>query len=246
MVVHDLFKQGKKPIGDNKFVKAPKVSKGFNLGKRKKLKILNLYCGIGGNRKLWKNCKVTAVEYDPEIAKIYQEFFPNDKVIVGDAHKYLLENFNKFDFIWASPPCPSHSSFRFKMWRKDALDKEGNVLRKSNPIYPSMILYEEIIFLSHWFEGKYIVENTSSYYEPLIEPQVVSRHYIWANFKIPNIKLNATNIRDHGLKEKEKGLGFRLPKNLKISRGKKEKILNNCVHPKMGKHILNCAKHDFN
>lgn len=74
------------------------------------MKILNLYAGLGGNRKLWGNDhEVTAVELDPEVARIYQSNFPNDTVIVGDAHDYLLKNFESFDFIWASPPCPSHS-----------------------------------------------------------------------------------------------------------------------------------------
>lgn len=64
------------------------------------MKILNLYAGIGGNRKLWGDeHEITAVENDPNIAKIYQEFFPNDTVIVGDAHKYLLEHYKEFDFI---------------------------------------------------------------------------------------------------------------------------------------------------
>ena len=53
------------------------------------MKILNLYAGVGGNRKMWDNKhEVTAVENDPEIAKIYHDQFPNDKVIVSDAHKY--------------------------------------------------------------------------------------------------------------------------------------------------------------
>ncbi|KKL95901.1 hypothetical protein LCGC14_1849900, partial [marine sediment metagenome] len=54
-----------------------------------KLKVLNLYAGIGGNRQLWpKECEVTAIENNKEIAKIYQDFFPDDKVIVTDAHQY--------------------------------------------------------------------------------------------------------------------------------------------------------------
>ena len=76
----------------------------------KKIRILNLYAGIGGNRRLWEgDIEVTAVEKDPKIAVIYQKNFPDDKVIVGDAHDYLLEHFKEFDFIWSSPPCPSHS-----------------------------------------------------------------------------------------------------------------------------------------
>ena len=79
------------------------------------MKILNLYAGIGGNRKLWTDVEVTAVELNPEIASIYQDFFPKDKVIVADAHAYLLEHFEEYDFIWASPPCPSHSRMRM-LW----------------------------------------------------------------------------------------------------------------------------------
>lgn len=64
------------------------------------MKILNLYAGIGGNRKLWGNDdEITAVEFDEQIAKIYQDNFPNDKVVIGDAHQYLLEHFREFDFI---------------------------------------------------------------------------------------------------------------------------------------------------
>lgn len=63
------------------------------------MKILNLYAGIGGNRKLWGNeHDIVAVEYDTKIAKIYQDFFPDDKVIVADAHQYLLEHYKEFDF----------------------------------------------------------------------------------------------------------------------------------------------------
>ena len=77
------------------------------------MKILNLYAGIGGNRKLWGDeHDITAIEWDRDIAKIYQDFFPNDTMIVIDAHQYLLEHYFEFDFIWASPPCPTHSRLR--------------------------------------------------------------------------------------------------------------------------------------
>ena len=74
------------------------------------MKILNLFAGIGGNRTLWGDKHhITAVEYDPKIAEIYSKRFPKDEVIVGDAYEYFLQYFDKFDFIWASPPCTSHS-----------------------------------------------------------------------------------------------------------------------------------------
>ena len=56
------------------------------------MKILNLYAGIGGNRKLWGDeHEVVAVENDEDIAKMYQDLYPQDTVIVADAHKYLLD-----------------------------------------------------------------------------------------------------------------------------------------------------------
>lgn len=42
------------------------------------MKVLNLYSGLGGNRKLWEDVEVTSVELDPEIARIYKKYFPGD------------------------------------------------------------------------------------------------------------------------------------------------------------------------
>jgi DNA (cytosine-5)-methyltransferase 1 len=140
------------------------------------IKVLNLYACLGGNRYKWENCEVTAVEWDVELARLYQERFPNDKVIVADAHQYLLDHYNEFDFIWSSPPCPSHSRARF--W---GFGKNGK-----KPIYPDMTLYQEIIFLEYHFQGKYVVENVIPYYEPLIPAQERDRHLYWTNFKLPN------------------------------------------------------------
>lgn len=142
-----------------------------------KYKILNLYACLGGNRAKWDevaDIEVTAVELDTEAARLYQERFPNDKVIVADAHQYLLDHYKEFDFIWSSPPCPSHS--RVRISQKNT--------KNFKPVYPDMKLYEEIIFLDNYFEGKYVVENVIAYYEPLITPQQNGRHYYWCNFKL--------------------------------------------------------------
>jgi DNA (cytosine-5)-methyltransferase 1 len=147
------------------------------------MKILNLYACLGGNRYKWNDVKndieVTAIELDPYLAELYQERFPNDTVIVADAHQYLLDHYKEFDFIWSSPPCPTHSRARY--W---GFGKNGK-----KPIYPDMTLYEEIIFLQHHFNGKYVVENVIPYYEPLINSQERDRHLYWTNFKLP-ISLN--------------------------------------------------------
>ena len=141
------------------------------------MKVLNLYACLGGNRYKWDevaNIEVTAVELDPEAARLYKERFPNDKVIVADAHQYLLDHYKEFDFIWSSPPCPSHSRARFA--RRNT----------TIAIYPDLKLYEEILFLENYFEGKYCVENVIPYYEPLIYGKKIGRHLYWTNFILPN------------------------------------------------------------
>ena len=49
-----------------------------------------------------------------------------------------------------------------------------------------MMLYQEVIFLKHHFEGKYCIENVIPYYEPLIQGQKRGRHLYWTNFTLPN------------------------------------------------------------
>ena len=48
-------------------------------------KVLNLYAGIGGNRKRWDDVDVTAVEINDLRAEIYADEFPSDEVVIGDA-----------------------------------------------------------------------------------------------------------------------------------------------------------------
>ena len=144
------------------------------------MKVLNLYACLGGNRYKWDevaDIEVTAVELDSHAAELYAERFPNDTVIVADAHQYLLDHYKEFDFIWSSPPCPTHSRARF--W---GIGSNGK-----NPVYPDMTLYQEIIFLQHHCKVKFCVENVTPYYEPLIAAQKRGRHLYWTNFKLPTI-----------------------------------------------------------
>ena len=187
------------------------------------MKILNLYSGIGGNRKLWdKKHNVVAIEIDPNIARIYQDFFPDDKVIIADAHQYLLEHFKEYDFIWSSPPCPTHSRLR--------------TLQKKI-VYPDMKLYQEIILLKKWFKGKWIIENVMSYYEPLIQPIIIHRHFVWNNFTVyprefPKFKTCKAKKERLVLSEE---LEFDLDKYKNID---KRLLLRNCVLPELGLHIF--------
>lgn len=209
------------------------------------MKILNLYAGIGGNRKLWGDeHEITAVEYKPEIAAIYQDFFPNDRVVVADAHKYLLEHYQEFDFIWSSPPCPTHSKARY------GLGVHGG---KVPAVYPDMRLYQEIILLKTHFQGRYCVENVISYYEPLIPAQTIGRHYYWMNFVVPSIPVapagitfakggekygRKASVRASKTEDFEKRYGFDLSK---FNVRNKRLLLRNCVEPEIGKHILDCS-----
>jgi DNA (cytosine-5)-methyltransferase 1 len=194
------------------------------------MKVLNLYAGIGGNRKLWTDCEVTAVEWDEETAKVYSDYFPDDEMIVGDAHQYLLDHYKEFDFIWSSPPCPTHSRINYSQVRE--ID------------YPDMKLYQEIILLETWFKGKWVVENVIPYYTPLIPATEIDRHLFWSNFRIPFFEptekaIIRTKGENKGIDYFQKIFGFDI---LYSGIKDKRKALRNCVHPETGLHIFNAAK----
>lgn len=193
------------------------------------MKILNLYSGIGGNRKLWEGHEVTSVEYDPDIAAVYADLFPQDTLIVGDAHEYLRLHHHEFDFIWASPPCQTHSSFRYNI----------NVrFRGTEEKYPDMKLYEEILFLQYHSKALWVVENVVPYYEPFLNPVKVNRHLYWANFTIPKLPKIVDNIRGSQIADLEELHGYDLSK-YRLSN--KRQVLRNCVNPETGLHILQAA-----
>ena len=187
------------------------------------MKILNLYAGIGGNRKLLGDeHEVTAVEINEDIAGEYKSNFPNDTVIIGDAHEYLLRHYKEFDFIWSSPPCPTHSVLNYSMKVKR---------------YPSMNLYQEIIFLKNWFKGKWVVENVRPYYEPHIKPTIeLGRHIFWSNFHIQEKRFTNIDVARSTAEQLAKDLNFPVPNCQKA-----RLLLRNCVKPELGLHIFNCA-----
>jgi len=184
------------------------------------MKILNLYCGVGGNRKNWGDeHEVTAVEINEDIAGVYKSFFPKDNVIVGDAHQYLLEHYKEFDFIWSSPPCPTHSVLNYSMKLKR---------------YPSMILYQEILLLKSWAKCKWVVENVKPYYEPLIQSSaLLGRHLFWSNFEIPHKTFSNIDVARSTTEELAEDLGMPIPQC-----NKARLLLRNCVKPETGEYII--------
>ena len=181
--------------------------------------------------------KLKFKKVNKESLKYYLNMFPDDKVIVGDAHQYLLGHYKEFDFIWSSPPCPTHSI------TNHFLNAKG--IKR----YPDMSLYQEIIFLKTFFFGKWVVENVKSYYEPLIKPFEAGRHYFWSNFYISKKKIkcyfNIGNMRATTRKTSDDNLrSLESFHNIDLSEYKgidKRKILRNCVKPELGSHIFNMA-----
>lgn len=195
------------------------------------LRVLNLYAGIGGNRKLWgNNIEVTAVELDTEIAAVYAALYPNDTVIIGDALQYLLEHYSEFELIWASPQCPTHSRMRQFLQVQ---------CRGQKACYPDMSLYQIIIFLNHNFKGRWVVENVKPYYEPLIKPSFeLQRHYYWSNFYVCKKDFIKSKLRSAQINDLQEYLGIDISV-FKLSN--KRKVLRNCVLPEIGKHIFQFA-----
>lgn len=181
------------------------------------MKILNLYSGLGLGRSLWGiEHDITAVEIDERVANKYSTIYPQDKVIVADAHEYLLDHYKEFDFILSTPPCPSHSRTNYFT----------NSIRKRS-VYPDMRLWQEIIFLNQFCKGPYCIENVISYYEPFIKPITIGRHYLWSNFIISKIDQPKNEI---GSMDKGWNTANKIP--LEIRNG---------LNPELGLHILNCA-----
>ena len=198
------------------------------------MKILNLYACLGGNRYKWNEVKedieVTAVELDKELAELYQERFPNDNVIVADAHKYLLDHYKEFDFIWSSPPCPTHS--RLVQSNKTKIKMK----------FPDMKLYQEILFLKHLYNGKYVIENVIPYYDPLIPAQKRHRHLYWTNFNLPNVLTNREARISTGTSEVKKLCEFHDYDFYKYKGNQPtNKIARNLVDYEAGKTIFETA-----
>lgn len=180
----------------------------------------------------WKNDVVVAIEINPFIAAIYQKEFPNDIVIVGDAHNYLLDHFREFDFIWSSPPCPSHSKVRKTLSFKKK--KDGTIFEQNKPIYPDMTLYQEIILLDNYYKGFYCIENVIPYYEPLITPIKLGRHCFWSNLDIPIKKFEPRGSFDN-IEELAIKLGYDTKDWYKVD---KRVLLRNCVEKEVSEYIF--------
>lgn len=196
------------------------------------MKIFNGFAGLGGNSMLWQQYDVTAVEDEEKIANVYKKLHPTHNVIIGDAYQIFKDNYEDYDFAWFSPPCQKHSRM-MKATRHKIAD------------YPDFRLYELIVFLQHFYKGKWVVENVVPYYEPLIKPSIkIGRHLFWSNFNItaeevkqPKGFITKSNLQ--GKQEMMDWLGMYFEENIYYKKNHcPVQVLRNCVHPKLGQQIL--------
>lgn len=199
------------------------------------MKILNLYAGVGGNRKNWSSeHQVTAVEINESIAACYKDLYPADEVIIGDAHEFLLKHYAEYDFIWTSPPCQTHS--RARQWVAQTY-YDGGDGPKVEPVYPDMKLWQEIIFLKHHCKSLWVVENVMPYYKPLIEPSFkMGPNLFWSN-KIITVDISPKRKHFNTTKELEENRGLDLSKYT-FKGITKRQVLRNMVEPEVGNYIL--------
>lgn len=160
-----------------------------------KIKILDLFCGLGGVARGFQTYLIEngidfeyhAVDINPRILLAHKIINPYSLTIKRDAYSFTDEELKKYDFIWASPPCETHSIAI--LWKKEK---------------PDMRLYELISKLYNL--GKpFIVENVKPYYNPPIKPtSKVCRHRLWSNLKITPINLRLQSF--HRVKDDVKTL----------------------------------------
>lgn len=210
------------------------------------MRILNLYAGIGGNAKLWRQTAkqynqdifITHVEINPLLCKELRLLFPDDVVLNIDANdylEYLAQNdmLNDYDIIWSSPPCQTHS-------RMNRINSKK--YHKSSYIDPSYI--QQIILLKYNYDGCYFVENVSPYYGVLFDGVQIGRHIIWSNIDVKDLSYNISNKKnlfDLTLEELQIEYGIKLTQNIYLDYPNShcpKQVYRNAVHPQLGALLL--------
>lgn len=193
--------------------------------RKTKLKILNLYSGIGGNRKQWEGHSIVAVENDLRIADCYLDNFPDDEMVIQDVIEFIEENdLSRFDFIWASPPCLTHSQWNMV----------------NGPKVPRVTdIYGLILFFNHTRQDPWIIENVNPWYKTLIPNDFqVGRHYFWSNFSMPSKLFGPSKMNFKSFRQLSVEYGLNVQKIEKLTKLRRRQIVRNCVHPDIGKYIF--------
>jgi len=191
------------------------------------LRILDLFCGLGGVAKGFQRWldehgveyEYTAVDINKEVLKVHKYLNPKSQVVLRDAYSFTNDELKEFDFIWASPPCQSHSRAQV-MWKR----------RK-----PDMRLYDLIKQLLR-VNKPFVVENVIPYYEPPIKPNYrIDRHFLWTNIKQPLFidKLSRTPLHEMSISQLAEFHGIPLKYLKLLKHTDKRQVLRNMVNPKL-------------
>ncbi|WP_214772383.1 DNA cytosine methyltransferase [Exiguobacterium sp. s39] len=177
----------------------------------KKPKAIDLFCGAGGVSQALKKYFeiVTAIEYDPIIAKTYELNHGSEHLIINDIKKVTKEDFikkaglkqNQLDLLVSTPPCQGFSRHS----RKKALDSKDErnklileTIRIADIFHPEFIFFENVdnivnYKIFHTFLRKLANLNASG------QKKNPSRPSYHINFKI-------ISVNKYGVPQKRKRL----------------------------------------
>lgn len=148
------------------------------------LKILDLFCGIGGVARGFHDYLqehqikylYVAIDIDKDVLKAHRALNPLSNVILRDAYSFTIDELETYDFVWASPPCETHSI--------------AGIWTRKRKVSPDFRLYELINKLND-ANIPFVVENVKPYYNPPIKPtSKANRHRLWSNLSISPIKID--------------------------------------------------------
>lgn len=115
----------------------------------RKLKALDLFCGLGGwsDGLAMEGFEVLGVEIEPKITELYKH-----KVIVADVRDLNGKDFHGYDLIVGSPPCRDFTILQDKLWKEKKNPKRGLVnvhafLRIVKEAQPTFWLMENVPLL---------------------------------------------------------------------------------------------------
>ena len=205
-------------------------------------KVLDLFAGIGGTTlgiisylesygSEPFDYEYIAIENDPEVIEAREKLFNIYEghtlyIINTDAYTFLNTTSSKeYDFIWASPPCQSHSRLNMFYNRKN----------------PDMRLWSLITRLQQQ-QIPFIVENVEPYYrEPIQHTLELGRHRFWSNkpllpFEVPERQKDWgwMGIPDW---EEYHGIESRVTSHIK-DRMKRRQVLRNMTHYSISYSII--------
>ena len=120
------------------------------------------------NTKNWdrKEHSITHVEKNEEIADCLKDLQPKDQVVIADAYKYIEKNHDRYDFIWASPPCTKFSVAAIgHHWNK----QNSNYYPKKKECVESIRLVYHTLYLINNLNPEYwVMENPRAMLRKLV------------------------------------------------------------------------------